>query len=171
MRDNDANTMDIDAPIPGQSLTAPLGERPWQNPPRFSTVEETLKFYVPRLTEEKMSGKLLDMLDMGVPIDTVVDTVQLNGVMEGVHSVDVGMLVSPVLVEVVEKMAKDAGIDYVLEGKEVDEDAPDASMIAAAKMKADKLKDVPVQEEPVVEEVMEEPKPKGLMARRVADGI
>ena len=169
MRNNDANTMNIDAPIPGQSLTAPLGERPWQNPPRFATVEETLQFYVPRLTDAKMSGKLLDMLEMGVPVDTVVDTVQLNGVMEGVHSVDVGMLVSPVLSELVEKMAQDAGVNYVAEGKEEAEDTLDEPQIALAKMEMRKAKDMPVVAEPLSEEPMQEEKSRGLMARRMTD--
>lgn len=168
MRNNTADEMDLDAPIPGQSLTAPLGERPWQNPPRFSTAEEALQFYVPRLTEEKMAGKLLDMLEMGVPIDTVVDTVQLNGVMEGVHSVDVGIVVSPILTELIDRMAKDAGVKYTRDGTETDREIPDDSVIAAAKLKMQSQKGMPVEEQPVTAEepVQEEEKPKGLMARR-----
>ena len=30
----------IDAPIPGMSMTAPMGGRPWLKPPQFATVEE-----------------------------------------------------------------------------------------------------------------------------------
>ena len=29
----------FDAPIPGMSLTAELGGRPWQSPPQYATVE------------------------------------------------------------------------------------------------------------------------------------
>ena len=29
-----------DGPIPGQHLTGPFGDRPWQNPSQYSTVEE-----------------------------------------------------------------------------------------------------------------------------------
>ena len=36
----------IDAPIAGQSLTAELGNRPWQQPPQYTTVEEALQFYM-----------------------------------------------------------------------------------------------------------------------------
>ena len=44
----------IDAPIPGQSLTAELGNRPWQKPPQYNTVEEALEYYIPRLTDPDM---------------------------------------------------------------------------------------------------------------------
>ena len=48
----------IDAPIAGQSLTAELGNRPWQQPPQYTTVEEVLEFYVPRLTNPEMLDDL-----------------------------------------------------------------------------------------------------------------
>ena len=159
----------FDRPIPGQSMTAPLGERPWQNPPRYSSVEETLQFYMPRITSQKMANQLMNILEMGVPIDTVVDTVQLGGVMEGVHSVDIGILISPVLAEVMEQMAIAADVDYVLEGNESDEETPDDSEIALAMMEAAKKTGLAIKEEEAVEEEeapVEEPQPKGLMARR-----
>jgi len=159
--------MAMDAPIPGQSLTAPLGDRPWQNPPQYSTVEQAIQYYMPRLTSDRMAGRLMDMLEMGVPIDTVVDTIQLGGVMEGIHSVDVGMLVSPVLAEAIEQMAKSAEVSYKLMGDETDREAPDDSEIALAMMEAAKSKGESMTEEPVQEaEVVEEPQPTGLMARR-----
>jgi hypothetical protein len=150
-------------------MTAPLGERPWQNPPRYASVEETLQFYMPRITSQKMANQLMDILEMGVPIDTVVDTVQLGGVMEGVHSVDVGILISPVLAEVIEQMAIAADVNYTLEGKEEDEETPDDSEIALAMMEAAKKTGLAIKEETVVEEEeapVEKLQPKGLMARR-----
>lgn len=160
--------MPMDAPIPGQSLTAPLGDRPWQNPPQYSTAEQAIQYYIPRLTSDRMAGRLMDMLEMGVPVDTVVDTIQLGGVMEGVHSVDVGMIISPVLGEAIEQMAKAAGVKHKVMGEDVDAEAPDDSQIAVALMDAAKSRGESLSEEPVEiqEEVMEEPEPKGLMARR-----
>ena len=158
-----------DAPIPGQSLTAPLGERPWQNPPRYSTVEQAIQFYLPRLTSERQGAQLMDLLEMGIPVDTVVDTIQLGGVMEGVHSVDVGILVSPILAEAVEQMAIAAGVDYVLEGKETNDDAPTDSEIALAMRDAAKETGMTLSKETTeeTETPMEAtPEPTGLMARR-----
>ena len=169
MLDNKPEPTSLDAPIPGQSLTAPLGERPWQNPPRYSTVEQAIQFYLPRLTSERQGAQLMDLLEMGIPVDTVVDTIQLGAVMEGVHSVDVGILVSPILAEAVEQMAIAAGVDYVLEGNETNEDAPTDSEIALAMRDAAKKTGMTLSKETTekTETPMEEtPEPTGLMARR-----
>ena len=49
----------VDAPIPGQSLTAPLGGRPWQQPPQFSTVEEAIQFHIQRIIDPDMQEDLM----------------------------------------------------------------------------------------------------------------
>ena len=36
---------ELDAPIPGMSLTAELGARPWQSPPEGATLEEFFELY------------------------------------------------------------------------------------------------------------------------------
>ena len=35
----------FDAPIPGMSLTHELGDRPWQTPAQFPTVDEAIEYY------------------------------------------------------------------------------------------------------------------------------
>ena len=36
----------FDAPIPGMSLTAELGARPWQTPAQYPTVDEAIEYYM-----------------------------------------------------------------------------------------------------------------------------
>ena len=62
----------IDTAIPGQSLTAELGSRPWTNPPQYNTVEEALDYYIPRLQSDEVTEQLLDVLEMGIPVTTKV---------------------------------------------------------------------------------------------------
>ena len=170
----------LDAPIPGQGMTAPLGARPWQNPPQFTTVDQTLKFYIQRLTNDKMTNQIMDLLEAGVPIDTMVDTSELGGVMEGLHTVDVGMLVTPVLAELISNMADAADVEYKLYSTENDESKPTTTQInmainagteAGERISAADIMSASneVTEEETTEETPEQP--KGLMARRVADGI
>ena len=102
----------FDAAIPGQSLTAELGSRPWQQPAQYTTVEEALDYYIPRLESEEVSAQLLDVLEMGIPVTTIANTMQLGSVMEGKHSVDVGMLILPVLVELIMLIGDTAGVKY-----------------------------------------------------------
>jgi hypothetical protein len=49
---------------------------------------------------------------MGIPVTTVANTMQLGSVMEGKHSVDVGMLILPVLVELIMLIGDTAGVEY-----------------------------------------------------------
>ena len=38
-------------------------------------------------------------MEMGVPLTVLANTIQLASVMEGVHTVDVGILIIPIIVE------------------------------------------------------------------------
>ena len=76
----------LDGPIPGQSLTAELGSRPWQQPSQYSTVEEAIDYYVTRMESEEVTTQLLDVLEMGVPVTTVANAIQSSSVMEGKHT-------------------------------------------------------------------------------------
>jgi hypothetical protein len=125
----------FDRPIPGQSLTAELGARPWQTPYQYATVEDALDYYIPRFANEEVSEQVLDILEMGVPVTTLANTIQLGSVMEGKHSIDVGMLVMPVIMELIMYIADTENIEYST-GLEKDEKVR-GSLVdsAAAKLK------------------------------------
>ena len=102
----------FDAPIPGMSLTHELGARPWQTPPQFPTVDEAIEYYMASMTSEEFMEQLIDVLEMGVPVTSIANSMQLSSVMEGKHSVDVGMLVVPLLMELIMMLGDSAGIEY-----------------------------------------------------------
>lgn len=152
----------FDAAIPGQSLTAELGSRPWQQPAQYTTVEEALDYYIPRLQSDEVSAQLLDVLEMGIPVTTVANTMQLGSVMEGKHSVDVGMLILPVLVELIMLIGDTAGVKYT-SGLEKDKDIRGSLVdLAVSRFKAGE--DTPEEKEEPVEEDNDT---GGLMSRRV----
>ena len=159
----------LSAPIPGQSLTAPLGDRPWQNPSEYNTAEDALEYYIPRLTEEQFSRQLLDTMESGVPLTTIANSLQMASVMEGKHSIDVGILIMPVIIELLELIATNAKVDYN-KGTEL-KDTGDISEVKMSKIinrmksKDDDDMEMPVKESQEDEE-MEEDMPTGLMARR-----
>ena len=150
----------FDRPIPGQSLTAELGARPWQTPYQYSTVEDALEYYIPRFANEQVSEQVLDVLEMGVPVTTLANTIQLGNVMEGRHSIDVGMLVMPVLMELIMYIADSENIEYST-GLEKDEKVRSTLVQSAVAKLSEKVEE---QEEETVEE--QEDEPKGLMERR-----
>ncbi len=143
----------LDAPIPGHSLTKELGSRPWQQPAQYTTVEDALDYYIPRLESDEVSQQLLDVLEMGIPVTTVANTMQLGSVMEGKHSVDVGMLILPVLVELIMLVADSAGIKYTT-GLEKDKEIRGSLVdLAVSKFNEEKAK----EEDMPMTEVDEEP--------------
>ena len=65
------NQPSFDAPIPGQSLTMELGSRPWQSPPQLTTVDDTIDYYMERMSSEDFMLQLADVLEMGTPVTTL----------------------------------------------------------------------------------------------------
>lgn len=158
-------TSDFDAPVPGMGLTHELGARPWQTPPEFTTLEEALDYYIPRLTDKSYMGRLIDIMETKVPLTSIADTLTLGGVMQGLHTVDVAVLVNPILVELMEGIAKNAEIDYVVGDDEGTGDVPDSMILKKAMKDLDKIDMSEVVEK---EPESVEDKPSGLMSRRGA---
>jgi hypothetical protein len=164
----------IDAPIAGQSLTAELGNRPWQQPPQYSTVEDALQYYIPRLTNPEMLDDLLNVMETGIPLTTLANAIQSSGVMEGKHSLDVGILIMPVLIETMAYLAEEADVEYeVGTNKKIGSDKPSQAAVANALALAEKeitKRNKEPEEEEQIEMELEEPS-GGLMSRRNTDGV
>ena len=167
-----ANTPDvtIDAPIAGQSLTHELGARPWQQAPQYATVEEALDYYIPRIMEPTLQDKLMNVIELGIPLTTIADALQSAGTMDGKHTIDVGILVMPVLIETLAYLAEEQDVEYNM-GTDIEtDDTPSSSAVALALKKVrQKQKEEPEveEQEPEEEMDMEPEKPSGgLMARR-----
>jgi hypothetical protein len=160
----------FEAPIAGMSLTAEPGNRPWQQPPQHATVEAAIEYYLPKLSDEVFYEELLNVMELGIPLTTIANGIQLNGVMSGIHTIDVGILVMPVIVETLAFLGDEAGVDYELgTDREIDSDLVSESQIALA-IKKQKQKGSPSMEAPVEQEeepMVEEPESSGLMSRRM----
>lgn len=101
-----ANAGYINAPIPGMSLTSEPGNRPWENPPNLVSVEDAMEFYTKRIlgTPENYD-QVLDILESGLPVRNVANILMKTSVMEGNHTIDVGILVLPVIEELLMAVA------------------------------------------------------------------
>lgn len=165
----------LDAPIPGMSLTHELGARPWQQPAQFTTVEEVVDHYTTRMmNNDEFSEQLVDVMDMGIPLTTIANTIQLAGVMEGKHSIDTGLLALPVLIETMMLIGDTAGVKY----NTGMDDVPSKERETLAKRTIEKLKqeeskkgneeeeEIIPEDVNMVEEINKEEEPMGLMQRR-----
>ena len=106
-------------PIPGISLTGEPGNAPWEQPPRYTAIDEVIDFYSDRITDEEVLPDLIDTIKGNVSLMTIADGMIRMGIMEGMHSIDAGMLVKPVLIELMMSMAEIHGVNYVIDSNDM----------------------------------------------------
>lgn len=153
----------LDAPIPGEGLTHELGDRPWQKPAQLTNVDDVMPFYREKILDEEFIPQLLQVIELGIPLTTIANAMQSAAVMEGVHSIDVGVLMLPIVVELLKFVAEKNDVKYVT-GMEKREVEPNDEMITALAMK-EMGEETGMPKEPIEEKPVEEPQPRGLMAR------
>jgi len=165
--------------LPGQSLTAEPKNAPYENPPEMTNPDDAVMWHLERLTEEDRMEALFDILELGMDVVTITEGLLRGAVMEGRHSVDVSMIIAPVIHEFVASSAKQAGIEYE-EGFPDDSEKRDLVKYQINSRKASKKlaeldmevedegleleDDMPMPEEVEMDTVKEAP--KGLMARK-----
>jgi len=157
----------LDAPIPGEGMTHELGDRPWQKPAQYTTVDEVMPFYVERIRNPDFMPQLLKVIEIGFPLTTIANSMQNAAVMEGTHSVDVGILALPAIVELLALVAKENDVPFKtgLERPEAPKEPQITEADIALAMK-DMDKEEPMMEEEKPVEEMPQAEPTGLMARR-----
>jgi|TARA_R100000951_G_scaffold94145_1_gene82788 hypothetical protein len=173
----------FEAPVPGQSLTTEPKSYPWESPPRLVDPEDALLFHMDKLRSPKRAKAVLDILQMGMDVVTLTQGILRNAVSKGEHTIDVSMIIAPIIHEQIVGLAQAAQIDFN-EGLD-DEDEDEDMEYAIRKNKSRKIiekiegkKDFDLEEfepkdkpevEPEVKEDMPEEKPQGLMARPQKD--
>jgi hypothetical protein len=153
-----ADTGFLNAPIPGMSLTSEPGDRPWESPPSLVTVEEAMEYYASKILGNRDAhDQLLDVLELGVPVSNLASILQKNSVMNGVHTLDVGMLVLPVIEELIMAVADMNDVRYV--------PSPEALQRSLTISPREARKAVERMRSLAKEQPVETEKPRGLMAK------
>ena len=158
----------LNRPIPGQSLTSELGGRPWQSPPQYATVDDAMDWYLERFDSQEVVEELMSVIESGIPLSTLANSMQLGAVLNGVHSIDVGVLVMPIIIEMMKYLAEQTNTEYKMGDEPEETDRPSDAVIASALNELKNQQEGSDNEEPEMEEEEEEPmpEPSGLMARR-----
>lgn len=119
-------------PIPGQSLTRAPGSYPFEQPSQFSDPEKALEALVQQISEEKAAMRLLNMMELGVPVYSIVYTILMTGFTEGKWTPDVALLIAEPFATLLFRIAKDAGIQAVPGVEDEEDDLMD--LVAKKKM-------------------------------------
>jgi len=156
----------FDMPVPGMGMTHEVGARPWQQPAQYTEIDDVAQFYLAKMEDEAFNDNVLNLLETKMPVTMIANAMQTTGVMNGVHTIDVGMLTLPIIMEMIMFLADSEGIDYISgTERDIDSEVMDTSIeLAVDKVASDMDEENIIEEnEPMVENTM----PTGLMARRV----
>ena len=174
----------FNAPIPGQSLTTPPKQYAWERPPEMVDPEDVLEFYINRMNKPEVMEGLMDALELDLTVKDLTEGMLRMGVANGLHSIDVSLIVAPVIHDFIVGFADDLGIEYDegWEDKVQVEKDKKAKTYVKTKKRMEKLMkrgsmEAPTASKSTVEnyeeegdlmepETMQDEAPKGFIARR-----
>jgi hypothetical protein len=158
---NKSSPFDVLQPIaPGISWTAPEKSRPWQQPPQLVNIGDVIQRYMNGFADPEAMSNAIDALETKVPLSVMAQSIMLNYVSEGVHTLDMGILIMPVLIELLVTFANLSKIEYTIFPDEIEK--RNIIPLGIAKLAMKKALE---RMDNTVEEV-QETKPTGLMARK-----
>ncbi len=100
-------------------MTGAPGNAPWEQPPKYVSLDEVVDYYSDRLVDEDMITNVISVIKRDVPLLSIAEGMIRMGVMEGMHTIDAGMLVKPVLVELMIALAEIYGVKYVIQAEDM----------------------------------------------------
>lgn len=104
--------------IPGMSLTTEPGNRPWEQPPQFATLDQVVSYYTEKLTTEQSVDVVLQAMEANVSLMSLARTLIKTGIMKGIHSVDVGFVALPILIELMKTIGDMNDMGYIVEDED-----------------------------------------------------
>jgi|TARA_R110000822_G_scaffold106771_4_gene235161 hypothetical protein len=163
----------FDAPIPGQSLTTEPKNAPFERPPEIVNPEEALMVHLERLNDVDKMEAVVFAVDLGIDVQTLTKGILRSAVMEGIHSIDVSLIIAPAVHSFIASTLDAVGVDYDdgFEDKEEAKRTREASNkfrikdMLMGKDTQEDMSEVKVVEEEEVPVEEEQSEPKGLMAR------
>lgn len=161
MQPNKSSPFDVLQPVaPGISWTAPEKSRPWQQPPQLVNIGDVVQRYMDSFSDQEVMSNAIDAIETKVPLSVMAQSIMLNHVSEGVHTMDMGILVMPVIIELLITFAELSKVDYIVFPDQIEKQNIIPVGVARLAMKK-ALKSM----EKTAEQV-QETKPAGLMARK-----
>ena len=98
--------------IPGQSLTVEPRNAPYERPPEVTDPEEALLIHLQNLNSVEAIEDLMFFLELGVDIKTLTEGILRSAVLEGIHSVDISLIVAPTIHEYIKNTADTLDVPY-----------------------------------------------------------
>ena len=104
----------FDRPIPGQSLTSTPKAWPWETPPEFTDVDEAFMYIIEKIQGNPGVQKGYDkIITMGMPIESICNTITFGGFVEGLWTVDIAELLKPPVMAFLMLYSQEKGLPFV----------------------------------------------------------
>ena len=104
--------MQFNRPVPGQSLTSTPKGAPYERPPEINDPVKALDYHLDILDNPKAVEQAMFMLEMGIDLSTLVEGITRNAVIEGMHSIDISLIIAPVIHEYLKGYADSLDVNY-----------------------------------------------------------
>tara|TARA_E500000178_G_C17020977_1_gene755543 strand:+ start:1672 stop:2160 length:489 start_codon:yes stop_codon:yes gene_type:complete len=103
----------FDSPVPGQSLTDTPKNYKWENPARFSKLEDASLHIWRELNKKDTLKRVIVLLEAGISVEAVTRVIVFSGFIEGAFSVDSSLLLTPIVQKMIFTIGKAAGISNI----------------------------------------------------------
>jgi len=105
-------SLTFDRPPVGYSLTREPKNAPFEHPPELTDPIEAVTYHLDKMNNPEAFEDITFFLENGVDIATLVQGICRGGVMDGMHSLDVSLIIAPVLHEFIKDVAEVAQADF-----------------------------------------------------------
>ena len=102
----------FEAVQPLYSITQDKKKYKFTQPPELNDFDEIVEYYIERVSRENVLDDILFLLEGGLPLENLTKLIVRLVVSEGVHTIEKGFLVRPILFEYLKGLADDAGVEY-----------------------------------------------------------
>ena len=99
----------ITGPVPGNSLTRTPGNSVWEQPPLHTKLNDVVTYYSDMLVSKESLKMVKQAAEVGIYMTDIAEVMLKAGVMKGIHSIDSGMIVFPILVELLKAIGEISG--------------------------------------------------------------
>ena len=94
------------------SLTQDQKMYKFRPPPQITDCDELVECYIERVSRVSVLDDVLHLLEIGLPLEHLTRFLIRVNVAEGVHTIEQGLLMRPILFEYLKGLATDAGVDF-----------------------------------------------------------
>lgn len=158
----------LDAPIPGASFTEPVGTASWQSPPKYTKPEDALAYMMSVALIQKNYNLMRAALELGLPLDPMVDAMLFGAFSQGDFTVDILLLIKPAFLDALESMYVEDGVVFLTTMPEKEDEEYEKIMEMARSKRAlleeDELEEFNETEQMEISEEISVPK-TGLMGK------